>query len=246
MRRRLRAALERVAVIIQSLARRVDMTDADREMLRRVERERPWYAADGDRTLRLDYDLGPDAVVVDLGGYHGDWAAEIHARFGCRVEVFEPVEEFARRIADRFAANPRISVHPFGLAGRDETMEMTLEEGGSSAVILHEGVPRTRVELRDGARLAELIGAADVDLAKINIEGGEFDLLDRWIETGLLARIRHIQIQFHPEAPGAPDRRDRIRAALAATHDQQWNFDWVWESWTRRAGVSASSPADAA
>ena len=30
-------------------------------------------------TLRMTYDLTPDSVVLDLGGYHGAWAVEIGA-----------------------------------------------------------------------------------------------------------------------------------------------------------------------
>ena len=30
-----------------------------------------WFADRGDQTLRLDYDLNENSVVLDLGGYHG-------------------------------------------------------------------------------------------------------------------------------------------------------------------------------
>ena len=34
-------------------------------------------------------------------------------------------------------------------------------------------------------------------LMKINIEGGEFELLERLLETRLISRIENIQVQFH-------------------------------------------------
>src|SRR5689334_20464611 len=59
---------------------------------------REWRRIDGDHTLRLDYDLGPESTVLDVGGYEGQFASDIVAMYGCRVEVFEPVPAFAQRI----------------------------------------------------------------------------------------------------------------------------------------------------
>ena len=36
-----------------------------------------------------------------------------------------------------------------------------------------------------------------IALIKINIEGGEYELLDRLIETNLIEKIEDIQVQFH-------------------------------------------------
>ena len=37
----------------------------------------------------------PDDVVFDIGGFEGNWAGDIQARFGCEVHVFEPHPDFA-------------------------------------------------------------------------------------------------------------------------------------------------------
>src|SRR5262245_42140527 len=52
------------------------------------------YAINGDMTLRMTYDLSPDSVVLDLGGYHGAWAVEIMARYCCHIHIFEPCPQF--------------------------------------------------------------------------------------------------------------------------------------------------------
>lgn len=36
-----------------------------------------WIALNGDNTLRLDYPLDEQSVVIDLGAYHGDWTKKI-------------------------------------------------------------------------------------------------------------------------------------------------------------------------
>src|SRR5438477_4586077 len=43
-----------------------------------------WREINGDRTLRLSYDLSENDVVFDVGGYEGQWASDIYAMYGCR------------------------------------------------------------------------------------------------------------------------------------------------------------------
>jgi len=42
--------------------------------LNEIQRKRviPWFAVNGDQTLRLNYDLDANSLVFDLGGYKGD------------------------------------------------------------------------------------------------------------------------------------------------------------------------------
>jgi hypothetical protein len=73
-----------------------------------------------------------------------------------------------------------------------------------------------------------------VDLVKINIEGGEYDLLDHLIAEGLIERIRDVQVQFHDFVPGAEARRAAIRHGLEATHVVTYDEPFVWENWRRK------------
>jgi hypothetical protein len=65
-------------------------------------RVRAWRAAGGP-ARQFEYALDEHSLVLDLGGYEGQWTSDIVARYGCRVHVFEPVPEFAAAIAKRFA-----------------------------------------------------------------------------------------------------------------------------------------------
>ena len=47
-----------------------------------------WFRDKGDETLRLDYPLTQESIVFDLGGYHGDFAAAVYERYGCKVYLF--------------------------------------------------------------------------------------------------------------------------------------------------------------
>ncbi len=61
------------------------------------------YIDAGGESIRLDYPLREDAIVIDAGGYIGDFAADVINKFDCEVDVFEPVNEYAKRIRRRLS-----------------------------------------------------------------------------------------------------------------------------------------------
>jgi FkbM family methyltransferase len=237
LRRPLRRFFELAAGALARLSRLIYRSERERESDRRLRRERQWYADRGDETLRLDYDLEPDSLVLDAGGYLGHWSADIFCKFSCRIEVYEPVESFAAATATRFERNPRIAVHHYGLGGENRRDSILLDEVGSSSVLTPVGVDaaRAEIELRDVVEVIDELDRDEIDLLKINIEGGEFELLERLLAAGQADRFRYLQIQFHSGAPAAESRRGAIRDDLARTHRLMWDYPWIWESWERRS-----------
>jgi FkbM family methyltransferase len=195
---------------------------------------REWRHADGDKMMRLDYDLSSDSVVLDVGGYEGQWASDIVARYGCCIHVFEPVGQYASQITRRFERNPLVTVHPFGLSVRDEHVHASLA-GDSTSHIRSRSSENIIIELRSVDAVFRDLDLEQVHLMKLNIEGAEYELLDRLIETGLICRVLDLQVQFHDIDIRATKEVARLRTCLAATHDPTFVFDFVWENWRRRS-----------
>lgn len=193
-----------------------------------------WVSDNGDATLRLEYPLCKNSVVWDIGGYHGDFAAQIHQKYGCLVDVFEPVPIFHKMCLSRFSGNENIRCLKFGLSEKAGWFEISDDEDASSFVRGSAGVNGHRAELRPVTSMFDELGVSRVDLLKINIEGGEFDVLPALIDSGLVERVRFLQIQFHNFIPGAKQKRDAIRGGLNKTHTEMWNYPFVWESWVIR------------
>ncbi len=61
------------------------------------------------------------------------------------------------------------------------------------------------------------------------------ELMEHMLDRGLVSRLEHIQIQFHDFVPGAARRMRAIQARVAATHVLDWQYVFVWESWSRRS-----------
>lgn len=193
-----------------------------------------WYAIDGDQTLRLgSLDLNAESLVFDLGGYDASFTVEVFARYGCRVWLFEPCRTFFDPIQARLRHNPRLRLFPFGLAGSTRTEQVAIHGAGTS--VFRTGDKTEPIDLVRAADFFDREGVPQVDLLKVNIEGGEYELLDHLIETGLIARVQDVQVQFHEDVLPDSDRRMRaIQDGLKTTHSAVWQHEWVWEHWRRR------------
>lgn len=190
-----------------------------------------WFRNNGNMTYRLNYELNAYSLVFDLGGYEGQWASDIFAKYCCTVHVFEPVLEFADNIEKRFAQNPKIIIHRVGLAHSDQTVQIHFDHNQSS--MYTSGTDVREAKLISAKKFIDTEGIEQIDLMKINIEGGEYDLLDHLIDTGLVKQIVNIQVQFHDHVSDAERRMGKIQAALQKTHTLTYQYPFVWENWKR-------------
>ncbi len=196
------------------------------------QRVAPWFRVGGDKTFRLSYDLAADSVVFDLGGYEGQWASDIFAKYCCAIHLFEPVESFAERIKARFERNPKIIVHPFGLGSETRVVKIAVNQESSS--MYKPGHNYVQAQLIKASDFLQTNNIEAIDLMKINIEGGEYDLLEHLIKTDLVLQIKNIQVQFHDFAPDAESRMRNIQEDLSKTHELTYQYPFVWENWCRK------------
>jgi hypothetical protein len=66
---------------------------------------------------------------------------------------------------------------------------------------------------------------------KLNIEGGEYDILEQLIRTGEILLFRTLIIQFHRQPTNWKERFDSIEKKLIDSHRLTWRFHMVWERW---------------
>lgn len=180
---------------------------------------------------RRDYPLGPESVVVDLGGYLGDFAEAINSRYGSVVHAFEPMPKFAARAQARFAGNDKVHIHCFGLGSEDGTFALSDDGPASSFVDLEKASRHQICEIRAIDPVLRALNIDRIDLLKINIEGGEYDVLPALIAGDWMPKIKHLQVQFHTMGDYEANR-DAIRSALEETHIERWRYRFVWESWS--------------
>jgi FkbM family methyltransferase len=191
-----------------------------------------WKADCGDRELRYNYDLNEDSIVFDMGGYEGQWASDIFARYRCNILIFEPVSNFAEQINKRFCKNDKIKVFQYGLGAYSRNEKIHLSANGSS--IFGTSLNCEEIRVVDVKEWMDNGSVEKIDLIKINIEGGEYELLSRLIETGLIDKINNIQVQFHEVTSTSLSEMHIIQQSLSKTHKPTYQYEFVWENWVRR------------
>jgi FkbM family methyltransferase len=193
-----------------------------------------WFKDKGDETLRLEYPLTPESLVFDLGGYRGDFAAAINERYGCKVYIFEPVLEFYKLCVTRFKGNHQVVCFNYGLSSSDGFLDIGLAENASSFSSHLDQVAVERVQIRSVVECIRELKVNQIDLMKINIEGGEYDVIPAMIESSDIEKVRNLQVQFHNFINNSASQRIAIRKRLVNTHAEMWNYEFIWESWTRK------------
>ena len=193
------------------------------------ERVIPWFKAGGDKTLRLNYPLASSSVVVDVGGYEGQWASDIFSKYCCNIIIFEPVKNFYEKIKDRFSKNEKITVYELGLSNMGGEIDISLLDDSSS--VFKENQQSEKVRVVNASNFLKDKNINTIDLIKINIEGSEYDLLENLIEGGYVSKIKNIQVQFHDFVPNAKERMVKIQDKLKNTHHLTYQYEFVWENW---------------
>ena len=194
---------------------------------------RKWHADNGEFELRLNhYDLTHDSVVLDFGGYKGQWASDIFGMYHAEIHIFEPVVSFAKRIENRFKSNDKLNVYPIALGAENREEKIFLSEDGSS--LYGKSGSFEPMIIKDAFEWITQKGLEKIDLVKINIEGGEYELLPRLIESNLIESITDLQIQFHNLDSSSKPKMNDIQEALKKTHELTYEYEFVWENWRRK------------
>ena len=197
-----------------------------------IQRERvlPWFAVKGDETLRLDYDLNEKSVVFDVGGYKGEFAGDIFCKYNATIYVFEPIQSFFQIIKNKFVNNQKVKIYNFGLAGKDEEMQISMSDNSSSVFLKTEA--SETIQLKSIVNFIQENNIQAVDLIKLNIEGGEYELLEALIDNNLIGIFKNIQVQFHDFLlEDGKERMHKIQENLSKKHQITYQYEFVWENW---------------
>lgn len=188
-------------------------------------------------SLRYQYPLTPDSIVLEIGCYTGGWAKTMAEKYGCCVLTFEPIKRFYDQASLLFMLPPlsdlvRVENVGIGATTRKETFRIHGELSGVAADGESEEVQIVAV---DEALRHDWVRDKVVGVLSINCEGGEYTILEALLDQGRISFFDAIQIQFHSVVPNAIARRDAIRNRLRITHRPAWELtdamDNSWDGW---------------
>ena len=188
----------------------------------------PWLRDKGDETHSLNHPLNENSVVFDLGGYIGEWSVDIFKKYNCYIHVFEPVNTYYLEI-QKVLPSPKVKVNQYGLAQKTFTTSINISAEASS--VFKTGGQQENIHLVNFMDYVRENKIEKIDLMKINIEGGEYDLLEYLVKTDFITKIHNIQVQFHDFFPDSEKRMKAIQQNLSATHQLTFHYPFIWENW---------------
>ncbi len=184
--------------------------------------------SDFHESIRYEYpELNADSVVIDCGGFEGEFAETIHRKYGCIVHVLEPVPQFYFKCKERLKEFPKIHMHPYGIYAHTRTGKFKIK--GNMTGIFSDGENSETVILREPKDIFQMCG--NPDLIKLNIEGAEMDVIGAIIHFGLIRLVKNLQVQWHSVFPNAEAARDGIIEQLKQTHELTFDFGWTWQNY---------------
>lgn len=179
--------------------------------------------------LMLDYDLDENSLVFDVGGYKGQGASDLFSMYLPTIYIFEPRTEYAESIEKRFKKNNKIKVFNFGLSSKKSDDYIYVNDDGSTLFLKNK--QKEKIKLESISAFIKNNNIKKIDLLKLNIEGGEYEVLDDLIDSKLLKIITNLQIQFHNFPLDAKKKMLEIQKELNETHHLTYQYEFVMENW---------------
>jgi len=138
---------------------------------------------------------------------------------------------FIKKLKKKFQFTDKIQIFNYGIADSTKENKIFLEKDSSSTVNRFQDSDSEVIKLVDIVEVIKKNKIETIDLMKINIEGGEYEVLSRLIDSGYVKICNNLQIQFHIFVKNAELMRDEIRSKLYETHHLTYDYPFVWENW---------------
>lgn len=179
-------------------------------------------------SMRFEYDLKSDSVVLDCGFYKGHFSRAIREKHpSVRIVAFEPIHDFFTE-ACFIGIELNVELFNFGLGASSRTEVFKVK--GDMSGLFCDGA-EDRCAIVDIDELEKHYDIQDVGLFKINCEGGEFEILEAVLNRNMAACYQNIQVQPHAVVPDAEKRWAAIQAGLLKTHHLTFDAPWCWQNY---------------
>ena len=191
-----------------------------------------WNIRSGDEHLSLDYPLNINSTAMVVGAFEGNYLEKLDKKFSCKIFAFEPVEKYFKILEKKFLNSNNITLLNLGLSNKTETVNIFVDKESSS--VFKETNSSLSADMISVSNFFRIYQISSIDLIYMNIEGGEYAVLDKLIRTGLISKIKYLQIQFHKVDKNSKNQRNIIRKKLRYTHRLAFNFPFIWERWDKK------------
>lgn len=186
----------------------------------------------GNEIIYKRLELDNNSMVIDGGGYHGEFIDKILINFGCKVDSYEPLVNEFNKLEKKYFYNDKVKI--YNQAIYSDTKELYLSQEGISSSVITGSDAKKNLKIK-AVDIIEIINDKKiVDLLKLNVEGAEYEIMNRIIDSKNLDKFRSFLIQYHRSVENCEELRKKIRKILLEKNFKEiFNYDFVWEYWRR-------------
>jgi FkbM family methyltransferase len=188
-----------------------------------------WLLSNKSKHLLKDIILNENSLVIDGGAFKGEFTARILQEFNCKVHCFEPIPSFANSLIQRFKQNSNVTVYDLALGNKDTVITISVDENASGTYAKSKN--SINVKSIDITTHIDSCQIKKIDLLKLNLEGAEYDILDKLITENRIHLVDALLVQFHDFVPNHNERYKNLYQNLVLTHKLEWQYEFVWELW---------------
>ncbi len=183
--------------------------------------------------------LNNKSIAIDCGANVGEISLKL-AKTGAKVYAFEPNPFAFKRLTERVKNFSNVTCINKGVWDKNITTELffhEMAEGdeefwsfGSSIIKQKGNVNKGRsveVELVDLTGFIESLNQ-NIDLLKIDIEGAECEVLEKFFEKDLHEKVKITLVETHDgKIPGQKEKTDRVRKIISDRQITNVNLSWL-------------------
>ncbi len=232
---RIRIKLNKFLIRLIKLISAFGLTPDSRLYWKRHKNEKKWLADGGELGKKTDFDfLNENSIVVDIGGYTGEFIAPLVCKYGCNVISYEPVPDFYKLLQQRFLKNKKVKLVNSAVGAREGSINLNLGDAGTSSFLTpensHLNIITSKIE-----NIVNIVNKFNnIDLLALNCEGAEYEIIDEIIKFNLCEKIKCFFIQFHDVNIECKLKRTSLINMLALSHEIIYDYPWVWTRLDRK------------
>ena len=178
--------------------------------------------------------LDSNSIVIDIGANHGE-VERVLSNIGCKIYAFEPHPLFFSMLEDNYGNNPNIVLSDSAVWKSDEDRNFYFKRSASAlnggATLMAEKTNITdlnlhvKVQCIDISRLVHSIDG-DIDVLKMDVEGAEYEILERLIETDSYKKIKSIYLEDHSRKMPSNRFKNLKNQVLESCNKKNINLYW--------------------
>lgn len=177
-------------------------------------------------------------ICIDCGCNAGA-VSDVFLHKGALTYAFEPHPDLFQELSKKYDAEPKIRLFHVAVWDRNtrKTLHVQKTEGISTFNLEGTTIFCNRIDAEvesicdvEVIDLIEFVNRLDarVNILKIDVEGAEFEIIDKLLDSGAYAKIDHVFCETYPHFfPDGSERLENLERRIQQMGVENIHLDWV-------------------